>query len=55
MKRKTVILLTAPGITEVWGSFLAMCQAHGFSYNYLKRKPLPTEYRGFRIERHTIL
>ena len=36
---------------EAWGSLTELCRAHEWSYNYLKRKKLPFEYKGWLINR----
>ena len=43
---KNIIILTNGGSYEAWGSLVELCKVKGYSYNYLKRKKYPFEYKG---------
>lgn len=48
---KNVIILTNKESHEAWGSLVELCKVKGFSYNYLKKKKYPFEYKGLNFIR----
>lgn len=48
---KTVILLTKDGEEpEAWTTLTGLCDNHeNFSYDYLKQKKFPFEYKGYQF------
>ena len=46
MDRNNIIILTDKESHEAWGSLTELCDAHEFSYNYLKRLKFPFQYKG---------
>lgn len=54
MNQKNIVVLSKDGKRECWGSLKEICEEHKdhkFSYNYLKSKSYPFEYKGFTFER----
>lgn len=49
MNRDNIIILTDGASYETWGALTEICEKHGFSYNYLKRKKFPFTYRGLEF------
>ena len=52
---RNVIVVVTPTTVECWGNFKKMCEEKGISYNYLKSKKLPLEYREYKIYRLPML
>jgi len=52
-KKVNLILLKQGGQVEVWGSLTKLCRGHNFSYNFLKKKSFPFEYKGLKFEKVT--
>jgi hypothetical protein len=48
---ENIIILTNLKDFECWGSLVELCKVKGFSYNYLKRKKFPFEYKGLKFIR----
>lgn len=48
---QNIIILTNGESYETWGSLVELCNKHKFSYNYLKRKKFPFEYKGLKFIR----
>lgn len=48
---ENIIILTNLKDFECWGSLVELCKVNGFSYNYLKRKKFPFEYKGLKFIR----
>lgn len=46
-----IIIVSKDQEQEAWGSLTEICRVYGWSYNYLKTKKMPFEYRGVRINR----
>jgi len=54
MAQEKILIISKDGETEVFTSLKEACKQHkpdGWSYFYLKRRTLPIEYKGFKIER----
>lgn len=49
MNRENTIIIFDGESYESWGSLTEICEKHGLSYNYLKRKKFPFEYRGVQF------
>lgn len=50
-ERTNIIVLIKENQLETWGSLTSLCDAHGFSYNYLKRQKFPFTYKGIKFEK----
>lgn len=48
---QNIIILTNGESCEAWGSLVELCRIHGFSYNYLKAKKFPFEYKGIQFNK----
>jgi len=53
MQRQSIIVLISGDQVEAWGSLKEACEKHGWSYNTISRKKLPTEWKGWIIHRRT--
>lgn len=52
MTRDNIIILTdKEGNQEAWGSLTEICRQHGYSYNYLKSKKMPFEYKTLKFNK----
>lgn len=51
MKRENIIIITDGESYETWGSLTELCENHGLSYNYLKKKKFPFDYIGIHFEK----
>lgn len=51
MTIQRIIILTDGAEQEAWGSLTEICRRHGWSYNYLKSKKMPFDYRGVHFNR----
>lgn len=52
MTRANIIILTDENQEqEAWGSLTEICKTHGLSYNYLKSKKMPFEYKGLKFNK----
>ncbi len=44
--KRNFIILRRKDCYEIWGSLTTLCEAHGFSYNWLKKNKFPFVYKG---------
>lgn len=51
MSNKTIIVLTKGESLETWGSLSEICRVKDWSYNYLKKKKFPFEYKGWKFRK----
>ena len=51
MQRQSIIALINGEQVEAWGSLKEACEKHGWKYNTISRKKLPTEYKEWHIHR----
>ena len=51
MQRQSIIVLINGEKLEAWGSVKEACTKHGWSYNTISRKKLPTDWKGWKIHR----
>lgn len=48
---KNAVVLIYGDEIEVWGSLTKACEAHSFSYNFLKKKKFPFQYKGIKFKK----
>lgn len=48
---KNVIILTKNDTIEAYTSLVGVCQLYEWSYNYLKKKKFPFQYKDWKIHK----
>ena len=51
MQRENIVVLINGDKVEAWGSVKEACEMHGWKYNTVRRKKLPTVWKGWTIHR----